>query len=968
MSNLTARQKRKALEALPLDFLKVVVDTFDLVVPDRRRREGLVDVIVRSRKIDFEEVLLALKRDELKAVCRALGLDDGGKVKEEIVRRILGEQASRTKTRSALEVQEPARKKKERMPPKKRSSNQTGLPIAYEHKEQTRLNTPGAGEVDLDRPPAQPTRTYAYDPHLDPQLQWAGKAEHTSFEVDTVSLHTHERVSPQAILRAVRREDVQRSLFGETELEPTKQVDFYSHEVGWTNRLVLGDSLVVMNSLLEREQMAGKVQCIYMDPPYGVKFNSNFQPRISRRDVKDGDDASLTREPEQIQAYRDTWTLGIHSYLTYMRDRLLLARELLHETGSIFVQISDENVHHVRELMAEVFGADNQLPTIVFRKTTGAGSPSGYVEALPQTYDTLVWFAKSRAKAKIRRLYHERDLPEDDNFRWVEASDGSRRHLASTESVTEAVSRGNRVFSANPLTAQSGGPTTQFDFEFEGKRFSPAKGGWKTNFEGISRLARVGRLIARGNTLRFVRFHDDFPCVPVIDIWDDTRQSGFGDDKKYVVQTSTKVIARCLLLSTDPGDLVLDPTCGSGTTAYVAEQWGRRWITTDTSRVALSLARQRLLTAKFPYYELRTNSPRDGFRYKTVPHITLKSIAQNPKLDECKTREEMERVIRESADQETLYDQPFEDNKKIRVSGPFTVEAIPVASMEADDPAVPLENAARDDDLARGGHDASSALPNDLEGFTGYMLDLLRKTGSVWFRTKAGEKKLELTGLHAVKTPYEYLHAEAQTPDGKRVAISFGPKNGPVTPFQVRDAIQQTRGYDVVLFVGFACDPQARGMMDAGVYGRELHFVAAAPDILVQDLLKTSKATRLFTVFGSPDVKLHPAKDGTVSVELKGVDLYDPQTGETSTSKGDDVAAWFLDHDYDGRTFCISQAFFPGGGKNPWEKLQRALKGTIDVEKFEAFKTTRSLPFKRGKRVAVKVIDDRGNEVVKVVE
>jgi adenine-specific DNA-methyltransferase len=423
-------------------------------------------------------------------------------------------------------------------------------------------------------------------------------------------------------------------------------------------------------------------------------------------------------------------------------------------------------------------------------------------------------------------------------------------------------------------------------------------------------------------------------------------------------------------MTTDPGDLVLDPTCGSGTTAFVAEQWGRRWITCDTSRVALAIARQRLLTGRFPYYGLRSEHVRDGFVYKAVPHITLGAIANNPKLDECKTQEERERVIRESAEQEILYDQPEEDRSRVRVSGPFTVEAIPVASMEDPDAAPEaLEPDARQDGIAGLGRGEMRA--SDVGGdFVAHMIDLLRKNGGVHFKNG---KPLPLTTIRALKTPHEYVHAESETGiegDPRRVAVSFGPRHGPVTPKQVLEAIQQTRGYDIVLFVGFACDPEAGKMIEtAGVQGRELHFVHAAPDILVTDLLKTSKATKLFTVFGLPDVKLQKAlAPGEIIVRLSGIDIYDPTTGETQHDEGESVAAWFLDHDYDGRTFCVCQALFPAGKmKNPWEKIQKSLKGSIDEERFKALRGTESIPFKPGKRIAVKVIDDRGNEVVKVV-
>src|SRR5574340_638345 len=479
-------------------------------------------------------------------------------------------------------------------------------------------------------------------------LNWAGKAERLSFDVPTLPLFIHERLSTKAIIETLagHKRDQQQTLFdlfGDPQRSITDQVlKSYEYQDNWSNRMVLGDSLVVMNSLLHYEGLGGQVQMIYMDPPYGVKFGSNFQPFVRKRDVSHNDDEDMTREPEMVQAYRDTWELGLHSYLTYLRDRLLLARDLLTPSGSIFVQISDENLHHVREVMDEVFGAENSLPTIIFRKTTGAGRPSGYVEAVPQTCDFLLWHAKDRTKVKFRRLFVAKSFEDDLNFNSIEDAEGNRRQLESDERIRD-LPAGTRLFRPNPLTSQTGGPTTQFPVKFGGREFVPRKGGWKTNSKGMERLRETNRLITVGNTLCFIRYSDDFPFQPVIDIWDDTRQSGFGEEKLYVVQTGSKVIQRCLLMTTDPGDLVLDPTCGSGTTAYVAEQWGRRWITVDTSRVPLALAHQRLLTATFPWYDLKDQQrgPAGGFVYRRkqnkkgegvggiVPHITLKSIANN---------------------------------------------------------------------------------------------------------------------------------------------------------------------------------------------------------------------------------------------------------------------------------------------------------------------------------------------------
>ncbi len=939
----------------------------------------------------------------------------------------------------------------------------------YRHKEAQRKNNPPAGIAPTYEVRERQTRQYAYDPHLDPQLIWAGKAEQTSFEVDVVSLHIHERISTAAILRAVRRpEPIQPDLFGETPLPADKQVEFYRHEVGWANRLILGDSLLVMNSLLVKEGMAGKVQMIYIDPPYGIKYASNFQPRIDRRDVKDRDE-DLTHEPEQIKAYRDTWKLGIHSYLTYLRDRLLLCRELLHESGSIFVQINDENLHLVRCLLDEVFGRENFVSVISFVKTSGKGGA-----LLDVVNDFLLWYAKDKTQVKYRQLYLEKELGEEGTkgYQHVELTDGTRRRLMSAELESPSLlPNGARVFKAGGLDSQEPGKTT-FPFEFEGKSFLPSGGKrhWATGKEGMERLRQAERLFVVGNTLSYVRFLDEIPMRLLTNIWTDTGIAGYGDPKVYAVQTNTKVVERCILMTTDPGDLVFDPTCGSGTTAYCAEKWGRRWITCDTSRVALAIARQRLMTAKFDYYELKEpeRGPAGGFIYETVPHITLESIAKNTEIDaiaekyqpqieealqklnralgkdwkewevprevphpvwseeakqaywrllklkdslQPEERQEAERLleviyqqtghrwtlkeipepvppedwsdeakealrrfwelkrqkrkeidesIQRHAPQETLYDRPKVVKGVVRVSGPFTVEAIPVPVVE-DPTQLPVPQFET--------QEASERIADRGGDYLTTMINLLKQQGSVLF---PGGKRLELQNLRPLYLGYLHAEAEAQQ-NGKtlRVAISFGPQHGPVTAYQVQEAVPTARmnGYGILIFAGFAFDPEAQALIQrVPVAGLQVHFANIAPDVLVGDLLKTTRASQIFTVFGQPDVRVEPQKDGTFIVELLGVDIYDPLTGEVHSVSGRDVAAWFLDTDYDGKTFHICQAFFPGD-PDAWEKLQRALKAQIDPEAFEQMRGTVSFPFKPGeyKRIAVKVIDFRGNEVMRVV-
>jgi adenine-specific DNA-methyltransferase len=847
----------------------------------------------------------------------------------------------------------------------------------YRHEEK-RPNNPPAGLATYDH--TLPSRKiYDYDPHLDPQLVWAGKKEHTSFDVENVALHIHERISTAAIVKAVQRESLQRDLFADPQLPLTQQIEFYQHEMNWANRLILGDSLLVMNSLLERELMAGKVQMIYMDPPYGVKFSSNFQPRIDRRDVKDSDE-DLTREPEMIKAYRDTWTLGIHSYLSYLRDRLLLCRELLADSGSIFVQISDENLHYLREVMQEVFGAEGFVAVVPFVTTSLQTA-----EGIGSIADFLVWFAKDRERMKYRQLFVPKEPRATGGwgFNYLETADGTRRPLTTAERKEEApLPLGSRLYRLDNLTSQGSTPGGTVEFEFRGSTYHPgARSHWKTTPGGMNSLAQAGRIQQSETQIQYVRFFDDFPVQPLTNLWTDTTQAGFVDLKLYVVQTVSKVVERCLLMTTDPGDLVLDPTCGSGTTAYVAEQWGRRWITCDTSRVALALARQRLLTATFPYYKLAhpDKGVSGGFIYKTVPHITLRSIAQN-----------------EPPEQETLYDQPEIDRSKVRVSGPFTVEAIPVPAMEspADSPIPQMEANAPEGNLAAGGR-GEGRIVNPAADHITTMIELLRKAGVNF----PGGKKLLLENLRPLGVGWLHAEAEARQNGGKpqRVAVSFGPRHGPISGVQTEEATRTARAnaYDVLILAGFSIDAAAQDFIQKNpLKGLVVHFANVNPDVLVGDLLKTSRASQLFTVFGSPDVairrypdpmrfprkkqfpRLKPgevivtngAEGEQFVVELLGVDIYDPNTGELHQSRGEDVAAWFLDQDYDGYTFCISQAFFPSNA-DAWEKLERALKSTLDPEKFEALRGTVSLPFQSGKfkRVAVKVIDMRGNEVIRVV-
>jgi len=843
----------------------------------------------------------------------------------------------------------------------------------YRHSEEKRKHIPEAGLSEYDRP-VDKKITYKYDPYLDPQLQWAGKEEKQEIDVDLVSLHIHERVSTKAIIDGIHKESVrQLGLFADPQLPLDKRIEFYKHDVDWSNRMILGDSLLVMNSLLHREGMVGKVQVIYMDPPYGIKYNSNFQPKINQRDIRDGDEKSISREIEQIKAYRDTWTLGIHSYLSYLRDRLLLCRDLLNDSGSVFVQMNDENLHLVRNVMDEIFKTSNFVSIISFVKTRGFPA-----KALSRAGDYLIWYAKDIDRMKYNQLYWEK-TEDTSGYNRIEFPNGTRRSITKEERENYQIPKDTKLYSSGALygagvTKEGGKP-----FEYQGELYYPSRGHWKTDINiGMKRLANANRLEVAGKTLRFVRYLDDFYAVPITNIWKDTQTF---EENIFAVQTNTKVIDRCILMTTDPGDLVFDPTCGSGTTAHCAEKLGRRWITCDTSRIALFLARQRLLTATFPYYELAHSEHgiKGGFIYKTVSHITLESIANNPNLDpdkvekirkdikaknlhikkeelEIKVRKITEEIIRKNAPLEVLYDKLQIVRNVTRVSGPFTIEAIPVP-------------VAVDPDEALKGMVIPEGKPSDKAGdYLDNMIELLRKDGV----TFPGGKKMKIDNLETMKSS-SLLHASGiikQNGDTKRVAVSFGPPNGPVSTKQVEEAISSARWeFDMLVFAGFSFDPEAQAFIQKNPHPKlKLHLAHIRPDVKMSDLLKTTPGSQLFTVFGEPDIGVTKNKDKTYSVILKGVDIYDPTSGEAKSSKAEEVAGWFLDIDYDGYCFHISQAFFPANDK-AWDRLQRALKAVINPEAFEQLRGTESIPFEIGKhsRIAVKVIDIYGNEVISIV-
>jgi adenine-specific DNA-methyltransferase len=910
---------------------------------------------------------------------------------------------------------------------------------------------------------------YARDPSLDPQLVWKGKDEQdrVPLELPVVPIYIQEKIHPQAIVEAVRAYSAKDepaalpTLFADFNgIKFEEMVDFYHHAQNWSNRMILGDSLLVMTSLAEKEGLKGKVQTIYIDPPYGIKFGSNWQVSTRKRDVKDGKVEDLTRQPEQIRAFRDTWELGIHSYLSYLRDRLVVARELLTESGSVFVQIGDENVHLVRCLMDEILGSDNFVSLVTFKKTS-----SGTGDFLPGSADYLLWFAKAIERLKFRSLFFDKILggAGATGYTRVRLPAGDIRSLTSEEIGDEAqIPAGARVFAADNLTSQSigrekgEGAASWFPVTIFGREHRPSiKVRWKTNETGMTRLIVADRVLVSGqDNLAYCRYLDDFAAAPISNVWTDTLgQNQFAGEKAYVVQTANRVVERCLLMTTDPGDLVLDPTCGSGTTAYVAEQWGRRWITVDTSRVALALARTRLMAARFPFYLLadtpegirkeaevagvlppaippRTEGDvKKGFVYRRVPHVTLKSIANNEEIDTIweKSRKEMEPLrtrlnagakssweewqipreadsawsadakaahaswwklkrerqkeidasIAKRAAPETLFDQPYEDPKRVRVTGPFTVESLSphrVLDAEAELPA--SERAGR-------------SMPGAAD-FTTMILDNLRKAGVQ--NTRRAER---LVFERLDPWPGAWIQAAGEFKDKggatRRVAVSIGPEHGTVGQDQVKEAAKeaiQGSGFDFLIVTGFAFDaaagetaaefmpkdtgdPQRRYAVAYSTkqYGKLPVLLARAnPDLTMGDeVLKKTGAGNLFTVFGEPDLRIEKTKDGRVEVEVLGVDVYDPTTGAIRSDTVDHIACWFIDTDYNGESFFVRHAYFTGA-EEPYDKLKRALRAEVDEGAWSALYRTKSLPFDppaTGK-IAVKVINHYGDEVLKV--
>ena len=817
-----------------------------------------------------------------------------------------------------------------------------------------------------------------------PFLNWAGKAERLSFDVPTLPLFVHERLSTAGIIETLKGHrkpaDVQLDLFGDPQHSIADQVlRAYEYRDKWVNRMVLGDSLVVMSSLLHYEGLGGQVQTIYMDPPYGVKFGSNFQPFVRKRDVKHNDDDDMTREPEMVKAYRDTWELGLHSYLTYMRDRLLLARELLTPSGSIFVQISDENLHHVRELMDEVFGEENFCSVITFSKTGSLAA-----EGMANVSDYVLWYAKDIDARKLRPLLiSKEELGIAESYSWIELADATRRPMTSEEKRdVSTIPPAARFFQPTSLVSSGSSANGSFEFTFGGKNFRPPPNShWKTNREGLERLVARNRVAETINSLRYVRYLDDFPVAPLTNMWTGLGLGSFTAEQLYVVQTAPRAIQRCILMTTDPGDLVLDPTCGSGTTAYVAEQWGRRWITIDTSRVPLALARQRLLTATFDWYDLKDDArgPVGGFVYKRkqnnkgeevggiVPHVTLKSIAND-----------------EPPQEEVLVDRPERKTGIVRVSGPFVVEATIPAPVDWDEDVV---------------DDHGIAAAESHGSFVERMIEVLRRSPVLHLgagktvilkNVRIPAKTLTLSAEAQVEATAEGQQpsiadaVEEATEKNKRllpfslrpVAIVFGPENGSVSEKLVFEAGKEANAkrYAHLYVIGFAIQPNARKLVETcdEALGVPATYVQATPDLMMGDLLKNMRSSQIFSVCGLPDVELKqtgdakPGKGLRYVVTLRGLDVFDPSTMATIPLKGEQVPAWFLDTDYNGLCFHVCQAFFPR--TSAWESLKKALKATYSESVWDHLAGTKSAPFEGGEQgqVAVKVIDDRGNELMVV--
>ncbi len=910
---------------------------------------------------------------------------------------------------------------------------------ALKHEADKRKNIPTAEYQSVVRPDQQKPVELRYprNTDLDPQLVWRGKDEQDWSDLVThaPALYIQEKVHPKVLvddlLRATsgRRHEsgeIAPDLFSDFNGIPVgaDKTEFYQHDQNWSNRMILGDSLQVMASLAEREGLRGKVQCVYIDPPYGIKFNSNFQWSTTSRDVKDGKSDHITREPEQVKAFRDTWRDGIHSYLTYLRDRLTVARDLLTDSGSIFVQIGDENVHRVRAVMDEVFGEENFISLIAFLKTS-----SSTTNELASTSDYIIWYGRNESGIKFRAATISKTLdgPGGGEYRSVILPDGAIRRITDDEALSsDTLPENSRIFRLDTVTSQS--PGTKYQVELDGRTFYPS-GYWKTDQPSMKRLIKAGRIVARANSLGYLRFFEDYGAVVLSNTWTDTQIAGRPGDKIYVVQTLPKVIQRCILMATDPGDLVLDPTCGSGTTAYVAEQWGRRWITVDTSRVALALARARIMGARYSYYlladsrdgqikegEANHTAPstqpvhgniRHGFVYERVPHITLKSIANNAEIDVIwdkwqaaleplrealnaalrKTWQEWEipreadarwpkgvkelhadwwqaRIARQKeidksvaarAESEFLFDRPYEDKRKVRVAGPFTVESLSphrVLGVDENDELIDMARETSPEYAAR-------------QTFPQMILENLKTAG-----VQQAHRQDRITFTALVPWPGDLVCAEGRYMEGeaeRRAAIFIGPEFGTV---QRADLVATAReagdaGFDVLIACAFNYEAHTTEFNKLG----RLPVLKARmnADLHMADDLKNTGKGNLFVIFGEPDIALLPQKNGKLCVKVNGVDVFKPQTGEVISDSADGIACWFIDTDYNEESFFVRHAYFLGAN-DPYSALKTTLRAEVDPEAWETLHSDTSRPFEKPKsgRIAVKVINHLGDEVMKV--
>ena len=957
---------------------------------------------------------------------------------------------------------------------RKRRSKAPKRVESFRHDEAKRPNLPSAEHQSVmsveDQTPIR-SAIERRNLDLDPQLVWRGKKYDEELQVPAPPLFIQEKVHPKALIDELKRAsadaepaEAQVSLFDDFNGLPSAEArtEFYQHDANWSNRMILGDSLQVMASLADREGLRGKVQCIYIDPPYGIKFNSNFQWSTTSRDVKDGKADHITREPEQVKAFRDTWRDGIHSYLSYLRDRLTVAREMLTESGSVFVQIGDENVHRVRALMDEVFGEDNFVGQIVFSKTTGFSG-----RFLSQVTDTLVWYGKSTEHLKYRNLWRPKKPGDRGALKY--------RALGTYRQLTRFDSAPTRLATLDQLTSQ-GASALDEPLCLDGRMFPPKRGlHWKTTAQGIKRLKAASRVFLEGQSLRYLRFLDDFSIYPYQNVWDDIGGvQSRTDPKVYVVQTATEAVKRCILMATDPGDLVLDPTCGSGTTAYVAEQWGRRWITIDTSRVALALARARIMGARYPYYvladsregqqkeaEITRTAPkqaetydrlRQGFVYERVPHITLKAIANNAEIDVIWERMQpvvvaalrrlnkalarhrepfvvtvggrkearidfrtpsgttvslpsgesapgnallewevpreapddwpsaasealsefweariarqkgIDASIAAKADFEYLYDKPYEDKTKVRVAGPFTVESLsPHRSLLIDEEDNLVDTIGEERKANGTGQD-----------FGGMILDQLRTAG---VQQAHREDRIQFTSLRpwpGKMIAGEGSYEEAGSGEDRRAGILIGPEFGSVSRPDLVEAAREAAdaGFDVLISCAFSYDAHASEFSKLGRVpvlkarmNADLH--------MAEDLKNTGKGN-LFVIFGEPDIDILPlpAENGgeeQFQVKLNGVDVFDPRTGKVRSDSAEGIACWFIDTDYDGESFFVRHAYFLGAN-DPYKSLKTTLKAEIDREAWETLHSDTSRPFPRPNsgRIAVKVINHLGDEVMKL--